>query len=156
MLKRPFANYYGITFILYELSTPFLNIHWLLDKCNMTGSLFQLCNGFALLATFFGSRLVWGTYQSIRIYQDIWLVAQATDGTSGVSSSFGRVLSSRDQSEVMRFAGEEALPSWLTFVYLGSNTLLTFLNFYWFWMMVAAIRKRFDPSSKADAKIAKE
>ncbi|PQE26753.1 DUF887 domain-containing protein [Rutstroemia sp. NJR-2017a BVV2] len=26
--QRPFANYYGLNFVLYELSTPFLNIHW--------------------------------------------------------------------------------------------------------------------------------
>ena len=28
----PFTFYYGAVFILFELSTPFLNIHWFLDK----------------------------------------------------------------------------------------------------------------------------
>jgi len=69
--QRPFANYYGISFILYELSTPFLNIHWFCDKLDLTVSKIQLYNGFALLATFFGSRLVWGTYQSVLTYQDV-------------------------------------------------------------------------------------
>jgi hypothetical protein len=34
--QRPFLNYFAPTFILYELSSPFLNIHWFLDKVNMT------------------------------------------------------------------------------------------------------------------------
>ncbi|PFH55466.1 hypothetical protein XA68_18265 [Ophiocordyceps unilateralis] len=42
---RPFVNYYGCVFILWELSTPFLNIHWFLDKTNRTGSRAQLYNG---------------------------------------------------------------------------------------------------------------
>jgi len=40
--QRPFVNYYGCTFILYELSSPFLNFHWFFDKLDMTGSLPQL------------------------------------------------------------------------------------------------------------------
>lgn len=28
----PFINYYGATFILFEVSTPFLNVHWFVDK----------------------------------------------------------------------------------------------------------------------------
>ena len=38
----------------------------------MTGSRVQLFNGIALLATFFGSRVLWGNYQSIRIYSGVW------------------------------------------------------------------------------------
>jgi hypothetical protein len=38
LVNHPFANYYGLNFILYEISTPFLNIHWFFDKLNMTGS----------------------------------------------------------------------------------------------------------------------
>ncbi|KAJ3025638.1 UNVERIFIED_CONTAM: hypothetical protein HDU68_006922 [Siphonaria sp. JEL0065] len=34
---KPFIMYYGAVFILYELSTPFLNIHWMCDKLGMTG-----------------------------------------------------------------------------------------------------------------------
>jgi TLC domain len=60
-LKRPFANYYGLNFVLYELSTPFLNIHWFLDKLNVTGSRLQLYNGIALVVTFFACRVVWET-----------------------------------------------------------------------------------------------
>ncbi|PVH74579.1 hypothetical protein DL98DRAFT_552137 [Cadophora sp. DSE1049] len=69
---RPFANYYDLNFILYELSTPFLNIHWFFDKLNITGSQIQLYNSIALLATFFSCRVLWGNYQSINIYSNVW------------------------------------------------------------------------------------
>lgn len=61
-----------MNFILYEISTPFLNIHWFFDKLNMTGSRVQLYNGVVLLMTFLGGRVLWGNYQSICIYSDLW------------------------------------------------------------------------------------
>ncbi len=33
-LGGPFAFYFGGVFLMFELSTPFLNIHWFLDKVN--------------------------------------------------------------------------------------------------------------------------
>ncbi|KAJ3123157.1 hypothetical protein HK100_011701 [Physocladia obscura] len=35
---KPFIMYYGAVFILYELSTPFLNIHWVCDKTGLSGN----------------------------------------------------------------------------------------------------------------------
>ncbi len=40
---------------------------------------------------------------------------------------------------------------WLVVLYLGSNTLLNFLNIYWFGKMIQALKKRFDPP-KANGK----
>ncbi|KAL4246088.1 TLC domain-containing [Abortiporus biennis] len=59
---KPFLGYYSPRFLLWELSTPFLNIHWFLDKLNMTGSTIQYVNGVFLLSTFFGVRIVYGWY----------------------------------------------------------------------------------------------
>ncbi|KAL8664022.1 MAG: hypothetical protein Q9168_007992 [Polycauliona sp. 1 TL-2023] len=115
---RPFVNYYGLNFILYELSTPFLNIHWWCDKVGMTGSTLQLVNGIALLTTFGGSRLIWGTYQNYQMYTDIWRAVQNP--------------------------GELPVPAWLAIAYLASTTALSCLNFYWFGKMVQAVAKRFD------------
>ncbi|KAL8832643.1 MAG: hypothetical protein Q9170_004803 [Blastenia crenularia] len=126
---RPFVNYYGINLILYELSTPFLNIHWWLDKVGMTGSTLQLVNGIALLATFGGSRLVWGTYQNYSMYQDIWKAVQNP--------------------------GELPVPSWLALAYLASTTALSGLNFYWFSKMLQALAKRFEKPDKGQAKKSK-
>ncbi|KAL8688299.1 MAG: hypothetical protein Q9218_005759 [Villophora microphyllina] len=115
---RPFVNYYGVNFILYELSTPFLNIHWWLDKAGMTGSTLQLVNGITLLTTFSGSRLVWGTYQNYRMYRDIWRAI----GTPG----------------------DLPVPTWLAMGYVFSTTVLSVLNFYWFGKMVQTVAKRFE------------
>ncbi|KAK4554962.1 hypothetical protein LTR86_008110 [Recurvomyces mirabilis] len=120
---RPFANYYGVNFILYDLSTPFLNIHWLLDKLHLTGSNLQLYNGIALISTFFSARLVWGSYQT-------WLL-------------------SSDMLEAWQ-TEPEIVPTWLFLTYLVSNTTLTCLNFYWFGKMIQALRKRFEPPKDGD------
>ena len=125
--KRPFLNYYGLNFVLYELSTPFLDIHWFLDKLGLTGSRAQLINGIALIASFGASRLVWGTYQSVNMYRDVW-----------------RALNTHEELPV---------PPWLALAYLLANTLLSGLNFYWFGRMIVTVRKRFDkPKVDADKK----
>lgn len=88
----------------------------MLDKVGMTGSNWQLYNGIALMSTFFGCRLLWGSYQT-------WLLTQ--DMLSAWKSG--------------------PVPNLLFGTYLLSNTTLTCLNFYWFGKMVQAMRKRFEP-----------
>ncbi|KAI9696060.1 MAG: hypothetical protein M1836_005891 [Candelina mexicana] len=150
---RPFVNFYGPTFILYELSSPFLNFHWFFDKLHMTGSRAQLYNGLVLLFTFFGCRLVWGTYQSLRVYQDVWAALQ-TPGTLVLTTTSGGndgtvkgVVEGAEEpiSEIMKYAGEKVVPVWLACTYLGSNIVLNTLNFYWFGKMIETVKKRFKP-----------
>ncbi|KAJ5748147.1 uncharacterized protein N7511_009843 [Penicillium nucicola] len=160
---RPFLNYYAPTFILYELSSPFLNIHWFLDKVNMTGSRTQWYNGMALLGTFFGCRLVWGTWQSIIVYSDMWNALQHTWSAS--SSPLSEPVSvnalvfypardgsmcidetcARANAEITRFKEYTAggVPTWLVVTYVGSNLILNFLNYFWFSKMVETVLKRF-------------
>jgi len=150
---RPFANYYGLNFVLYELSTPFLNIHWFLDKLGKTGSKVQLYNGFLLLASFAGSRLVWGSYQSALIYSDVWQAWHTTEHSTAQCLKFA--------AYQQRGAGLDipvscrSLPAWLAILYVGANTALSVLNFYWFWKMVKAVRKRFEPSDERDVRAMK-
>lgn len=87
----------------------------------MTGSTTQLVNGIALLTSFAGSRLVWGSYQNFRMYKDIWRAIQTP--------------------------GELPVPTWLAMGYLLSTTALSFLNFYWFGKMIEAVAKRFEGPS---------
>ena len=125
----------------------------------MTGSVYQLYNGIALLLAFFGCRLVWGTVQSVRVYQDIWYILQAPGSTGSDLKSLlpsDSTTLAPHKSEVMRFSEKQVMPLWLAFVYLGSNTLLTFLNFYWFWKMIEAGRKRFSSSAKRAGKVANQ
>ncbi|KAI0289857.1 TLC domain-containing protein, partial [Russula brevipes] len=76
---RPFLAYYGPRFLLWELSTPFLNIHWMLDKTGQTGSPLQLVNGLILFSTFAAARLVYGTMISYQFCQTLF---EVRDGLS--------------------------------------------------------------------------
>ncbi|KAJ4360617.1 uncharacterized protein N0V89_001183 [Didymosphaeria variabile] len=148
---RPFVNFYAPTFILYELSSPFLNIHWFCDKLKMTGSKVQLYNGIILLCTFFGCRLCWGTYQSVRVFYDVYRAITAgefvlQDPELGKLSNGTTVdPNAIPTSDIMRFAGERTVPLWLAACYLLSNLTLNGLNWFWFGKMIETIRKRFDP-----------
>lgn len=144
-------NFYGPTFILYELSSPFLNIHWFCDKLNMTGSKVQLYNGILLLCTFFGCRLCWGSYQSIRVFSDVYRAITAGefvlhDPELGKLNNGTTVDPSAVATpDIMRFAGDRTVPLWLAGCYLLSNFTLNGLNWFWFGKMIETIRKRFDP-----------
>ena len=81
----------------------------------MTGSTTQLVNGLVLVGSFFGCRLVWGSYQTWLLGKDIYEAWQ-----------LGPV------------------PKLLFGTYLLANTTLTCLNFYWFGKMLEALRKRFE------------
>ncbi|CAJ2513360.1 Uu.00g014790.m01.CDS01 [Anthostomella pinea] len=150
---RPFVNYYSCNFILWELSSPFLNIHWFFDKLGMTGSRAQLYNGLMLIATFFSCRLVWGTYQSVMVARDVWSALHAQPAIP-VSLSPDKVLNSTfpaQYAETMTYVSDStSIPGWLAVLYILSNLTLNSLNFYWFFKMVDAVRKRFTPKEKAE------
>ncbi|KAM7221641.1 TRAM, LAG1 and CLN8 domain containing protein [Rhypophila decipiens] len=148
---RPFLNFYSCIFILYELSTPFLNIHWFFDKLNMTGSRAQLYNGIALLFTFFSCRLVWGTYQSIVVYGDMWKAVHTAPDRIHVVNALSQNATLTDPNfNMMSFVTEEEpVPVWLALIYVASNLTLNGLNWVWFFKMIAAVRKRFEPPKAA-------
>ncbi|KAI9202816.1 TLC domain-containing protein [Polychytrium aggregatum] len=68
---RPVLNFYGAVFLMFELSTPFLNVHWFCDKMNLSGSRIQWINGIVLLLTFFGGRIVFGLTMSYCFWVDM-------------------------------------------------------------------------------------
>jgi hypothetical protein len=147
---RPFVNYYGPVFILYELSTPFLNLHWFFDKLGMTGSTPQFVNGLFLIGTFFGARLCWGTYNSVHVAYDVyrtvfWKEFQAPPGNGKIDLSPFANVQRHPEEETMHFAAGNAVPTWLCISYLGANVVLNSLNVYWFAKMIETVRKRFDP-----------
>ncbi|CAK7265830.1 hypothetical protein SEPCBS57363_001778 [Sporothrix epigloea] len=140
--QRPFLTYYGCVFILYELSTPFLNVHWFCDKLGMTGSRLQLYNGIALLTTFFSCRLIYGTYMSAWVYHDMWKAVWDGPSVDWVNNP-----AALNPSHVRApSAGQGPIPLWLFLMYVASNVTLNSLNVYWFFKMIAAVRKRFEPT----------
>ena len=132
-----------------------MNVHWFCDKLGLTGSNLQLYNGIALLFTFFACRVVWGTYQSVLIYSDIYkaLTRPASELTSLplVDDVCGRNASGRMYGGSVS-CGISELPMWLVTVYLVGNTALSVLNVYWFSQMVKAVRKRFAPVEEVKSK----
>ncbi|KAK6958114.1 hypothetical protein Daesc_000907 [Daldinia eschscholtzii] len=155
---RPFLNYYSSNFILWELSSPFLNIHWFFDKLGMTGSKAQLYNGLMLIATFFSCRLVWGTYQSFLVARDLWAGVSSTPTvlTALTPEELLEASFPSQYTNTMRFVTRpDSIPLWLAAVYTASNLTLNSLNFYWFFKMIDAVRKRFDPKEQA-VKVEKE
>lgn len=146
-MQRPFVNYYSPDFILYELSSPFLNIHWFCDKVELTGSNIQLVNGIFLIATFISCRLIWGTYASFNALRDILSAYRHTTSWDAPAAAVPPQTAgtSNPSLEIMRYAGNKEAPLWLCLAYLASNIMLNSLNWFWINKMIATIRKRFDP-----------
>jgi len=70
----PFVLYYAPISLMWELSTPFLNIHWFLDKTKRTGSPAQLVNGGLLLLVFFAARICYGSWASYDLFKTLYRV----------------------------------------------------------------------------------
>lgn len=118
----------------------------------MTGSKVQLYNGIALIATFFSCRLVWGTYNSIKVFGDVWNALQNKPSYIPLTSEVAQDLMVPIRYEsTMQFVTESShIPMWLGALYLGANLTLNSLNFYWFVKMIQAVQKRFEPSKKEE------
>lgn len=109
----------------------------------MTGSNAQIVNGIILITTFGCSRLIWGTYQSVLIYSDLWT---AWSNNYSVDNANSGSFKKGAATDIVKIGGQEIhLPLWLALLYLSSNTVLSVLNFYWFNKMIVAVRKRFVP-----------
>lgn len=129
-----------------------------------------------LLASFFGCRLIWGTWNSVRVFSDVWQIlhidsAQTVAQGVNVTGQAGRaIFAARDgtvcmgkaecvaaQAEVTDFVGlNPSVPWWIIAVYLVSNVTLNALNFYWFGKMVDTVRKRFQGKPSDEFKREKE
>ncbi|KAG0152361.1 hypothetical protein CROQUDRAFT_649752 [Cronartium quercuum f. sp. fusiforme G11] len=117
---KPFVGYYGFVFLLWEASTIFLNPHWFFDKIGMTGSKAQMYNGVALLITFFLSRLVLGNWASYQIF------------LHGTNPAIRERVGPKTMNTI-----------------LCLDVLLSVLNIYWFYQMIASIKKRVAPSIRS-------
>lgn len=116
LVYHPIFMYDGMGFLLWELSTPFLNIHWFLDKLGKTGSIYQLVNAVFLLSSYIGARLTFGVYNSFSFFK--FVVAPSKPH-------------------------HPSIPGHLMAFYLVGNVILNSLNFFWFRAMVRAVMKRF-------------
>lgn len=137
----------------------------------MTGSRAQWYNGMVLLTVFFCCRLLWGTYQSVQVFRDIFKAPSQTSAASTLRAPFDihtMIFQTRDVSlcvkescikandEISKFANHQTdgVPFWLVLTYLGSNLILNSLNFYWFSKMIETVMKRF--RAPAEGQVEKE
>ncbi len=109
-LLLPFCQYYGCVFLLFELSTVWLNVMWyvkfvfdLSDK----SLVYRICaTMFAI--SFFAARIVYGNYNNVFFFADVW-----------------------------RRLDEFNVP--VLALFLTANVILTLLNAYWFWRIISVI-----------------
>jgi len=69
---RPLLQYYGSVFLLFEISTIFLNLNGFLEAFGASGTLLHAINGILLIVSFFIFRLVFGYYSSFHFFLDVW------------------------------------------------------------------------------------
>lgn len=65
----PLLQYYGACFIMFEISTIFLHLHFILDKTNCQGAVMFYVNGMALISSFFFVRIVFGTILTLNVWK---------------------------------------------------------------------------------------
>ncbi|KAK9480221.1 TLC domain-containing protein [Lipomyces japonicus] len=116
---KPYLMYYGPIFLFFELSTPFLNVHWFAGHLpeGSIPEIVQVINGGLLLITFFFARIVWGFYWVAILAWDMW----------------------NDQSQINPI---------FPIVVLTSNFSLDCLNVFWFSKMISAVKKRLAAAKK--------
>jgi len=122
---RPWLHYYGMAFLLFELSTPFVNNHWFYDKCNMSGSKGQFVNGVFLLSAYFLVRIIFGFVASSWFWADLL---------------------------ELRASGASKAPAILVFVYLAFNIVLNGLNLFWFYSIISMAMRRTSGGTGAKGK----
>ncbi|KAJ1662636.1 hypothetical protein IW140_001062 [Coemansia sp. RSA 1813] len=112
---KPSLQYYGASFIMFEASTIFLNINWWMDKLGLTGSRLQFYNAATLLFLYFTVRIMFGSYMSYHMFEDLKAKGTRT-------------------------------PAALYYFYRIANHSVLVLSYYWFYLMINAVRKRFKPA----------
>ncbi|WVQ83345.1 hypothetical protein IAT38_005484 [Cryptococcus sp. DSM 104549] len=111
---RPFLAGFGAPFVLWELSTPFLNVHWFMDKAGWAERYpkFALGNSLMFMLVFFLVRIVYGAVYSVGFLQVMW-----------------------DE--------RERIPVFLHVIYCTGDIALMGLNCLWFSKMVRKMVERF-------------
>lgn len=116
--------------MLWELSTPFLHLHWVLQKVGKTDSTFYAINALAGMFAFFCSRIVWGNALTVILWWESHKALQTPQGAT--------------------------LPLAMIWFYRSATAIMTVMNAWWFSkmvrMLVAAVRAK--PAGDAAAKAA--
>ncbi|WVR04636.1 hypothetical protein IAU60_001647 [Kwoniella sp. DSM 27419] len=117
---RPFLAGFGPPFLLWELSTPFLNIHWFMDKSGLSTRYPTafLVNALVFMLVFFLARIVYGGANSLHFFHTMW--TQRKD-----------------------------IPLHLHVIYCAGNLSLNGLNWLWFSKMLKKMWARLQGTDKS-------
>jgi hypothetical protein len=122
--------YYGIQYALIELSTPFVNFHWFLNKLGRAGSKLQIANGMVLIVVFATCRLVWGSYLTVVFSRDAWSALHA-------KGSHWTVYDYSPRQDPLLLEHEALW--WVVAVFLSSNAVIMSLSAFWFTKMIKMV-----------------
>jgi hypothetical protein len=98
---------------------------------------------------------VWGNFQSLRIFWDILTALQTPTIDIPLSGKNATMFDYGSRDIKVDFSETKIsmmLPVWLVFLYLGSNTILNFLNIYWFGKMIETVQSRFQSKDQVAKK----
>lgn len=128
---RPLLIPYSPHFLLFEASTPFLNVNWFASHLPEGTIPFwiQKINGLFLLATFFSIRIIWGFYQASNIVKDLFFGYAAFDRVH---------------------------PLWSAIGVCAANLSLDVLNIYWFYKMLRLAKRALASGSGSAVKKTKK
>ncbi|SCU93403.1 LAME_0F03686g1_1 [Lachancea meyersii CBS 8951] len=110
---RPFCQSWVGKFLIFEASTPFVNVNWYFSQLAAGGKVplwLNALNGVMLILTFFCVRIVWGFSAIAILIRQLWLE-------------------------------RELLPVWLPLTVLLLNTALNCLNLVWLNKMIRIAKK---------------
>lgn len=109
----PFCQPYLCSFLIYELSTPFVQLHWMFTRSpkGMWSDKLITVNGLFLITAFFFARLIWGVYATIKSIFLCW-------------------------------PERSHYPFWLLPMVYILNSGFQFLNFMWFSKMIKLATKK--------------
>jgi hypothetical protein len=102
-------------------------------KLGMEGSRAQLINGFFLVATFFFTRIIYGSYTMCWLFYDMYRAVTETVNEPMVYSTAGKTWQLETPLQ---------LPMWIIVMHFLAETTIHVLNFVWFYKMVNLLWRR--------------
>lgn len=112
MCMTPMVQFYGILYLGYEVSTPFLNLAWLSAKGGAP-RWFALANGMCLVIVFCVVRLLVGTYFLYLFWSDCFIPP----------------------------APDQVIPPVLAVLYCTASVVLQVLNAFWFVKIIQFLQR---------------
>lgn len=113
---RPMCQTWIGKFLIFEISTPFVNINWYISQLSRGSNIsvvpmwFNMLNGILLIITFFTVRIVWGLIAITLLIQQMWKI-------------------------------RDLLPKYISVLIISINIVLNCLNLIWFQKMIKIAQK---------------